>query len=611
MKIQTTLFFKICTTLFFAGLLCLPNTGQGQTLSKCFNLEKIKKLHTSSFLEINTMLLNEGWEIAVNAGQTPFVFGNDTLLYDNFSQWQLDLLMDKWLVSLYRKKELQPVLLFQVSKNCYESIEAELQKNKSVSQKIVEDSIQRLRIFKIRQGMDVVFAPRKSHEPYRIIVGDYKQIDSLIKAQIAWKEEYEKKIQEQQLFIQAALEQVGSLRKIENYAAAIVILEDVINQPFFDREELIIEAQDVQSIMATLKREENARNFRLYVQIADSAFVKEDYTAAKEYFLKAQQIDANAQNVSQKLKELEKIESMLIIRQDSIFNYVSFHPHINETIENIVFKKLRKCFLDVDAGDIDFSYTLQTDISGKNLSSYQINTFSLHPVAPLSEEVWASFLDTLILFKSIPPVKIDYLLVNAATTFQNQSTWNSLLIKVSKGRKIKISPKYVPQAEKRTLQSYFKSNSIFPHGIYTVERKKVTHQDSVYTSLALKKVSTVGPEAMVYSLLFPGAGSIAATQGKKGWGILVSSVIFYGAGIAGILVSNDLAKKAMDELDRKANIVKYASWGSLGVGGIIHFSGIFVALKQGLTNIEKSRVLKKQLKENLIYIQEFPQEIEP
>jgi len=589
-----------------------PITGYGQTVSKCFKLEQIKKLYASTFLEVNTMLLNESWEIAANAGQTPFIFGNDTLLYDNFSQWQLDLLIDKWLVSLYRKKGQPPVLVFQISKNCYETIESELQKNKSITQKIVEDSIQRLRVFKIQTGMDVVFAPRKSHQPYQIIVCNHTQMDSLIKAQIAGKEEYEKTMQEQLLFIQAALEQVSSLRRIENYAAAILILEEVINQPFFEREELIIGAQDVQSMLTALKKEENAKKFKLYVQIADSAFAKENYTLAKEYFLQAKQIDATAQPVLHKLKEIEKIESMLILRQDSIFNYVDFHPLVSDTIDTHVFNKLRNCFLSVDAGDIDFTYTLQTDILGQNASSYQIHTFLLRPATKLSEEAWASFLDTLILFKPIPPVKIDYLFVNAATPFQYQSAWNLSLIKVSKGKKIKTSPKYIPQAERRTLENYFSSNSLFPNGKYIVEKKKITHQDSVYTTLALKKVSTVGPEAMIYSLLFPGVGSIAATQGKKGWGILTTSVLFYGIGIAGIFVSKDLEKKAIDEPDRRnANILKYAGLGSVGVGAIIHFSGIFVALKQGVANLEKSRALKRKLKVEPIYIQEFPQQPEP
>jgi tetratricopeptide (TPR) repeat protein len=504
------------------------------------------------------------------------------------------------------------VLVLQISKNCYETIESELQKNKSITQKTVGDSIQRLRVFGVQSGMDMKFLPRKNDQPYQIIVGNYTQIDSVIKAQIAGKEEYEKMLQEQLLFIQTALEQVSSLRKIENYAAAILILEDVIDQPFFEREELIIEAQDVQSMMVTLKKEENAKKFNLYVQIADSAFTKENYSMAKEYFLQAKQIDATAQPVLHKLKEIEKIESMLIIRQDSIFNYVSYHELINDTIETRIFNKLRKCFLSVDAGDIDFTYTLQTDISGQNVSSYQINTFSLRPVPKLSEEAWASFLDTLILLKPIPPVKIDYLYVNAATPFQNQSTWNSSLIKVSKGKKIKFSPKYTPKAERTELYDYFKSNTLFPFGKYVVEKKKIIHQDSVYTTLALKKVSTVGPEAMLYSLLFPGVGSIAATQGKKGWGIMVTSVLFYGAGIAGIFVSENLKNQAITDPDKQstANIVKYAAFGSIGVGAIIHFSGIFVALKQGITNLEKSRALKRKLKVEPVYIQEFPQQPE-
>ena len=608
MKTQTTVFLRNFAILLL-WLWWLPPAGHGQTVSKCFNIEKINKLYASTFLEINNMLLNESWEIMANAGQTPFAFGKDTLMYDNFSQWKYELSVDRWWVSQYRKKGLAPVLLFQTSKNCYEAIENELQKNSATPPRVVEDSIQRLRIFEIRQGVDIIFPSRKSHQPYSIMVGNYAQIDSLIKAQLAEKEEYGKTIQEQQQFIQAAIEQIHPLRKTEDYAAAILILEHVMNQPFIEREELIIEHQEVSNLMIILKKEENQKNFNLHVQIADSAFVKENYATAKAHLLQAQQIDATSSVVLQKLKEIEKIESMFITRQDSIFNYVSYYKPVSNAIKTDIFNKLRKYFLSVDAGDVNFTYTLQTDTLGQNISSYQINTFLLRP-AKLLEEAWASFLDTLIIFNPIPPVKIDYLYVNAATSFQNQSSWKTSVVKVSKGKRIKILPQYVPPTQQRTLANYFKNNSSLPNGKYTIEKREITHQDSLHTTLALKKVYTVGPEAMFYSMLFPGVGSIVATQGKKGWGIFSSAIVFAGVGTAGLLVANHLEKKGGTE-PKTIAIIRYASYGSFAVTGVIHFSGIFVALKQGLTNLEKSRALKTKLKEKPVFIQDFPQHIEP
>jgi len=611
MKTKNYHFLKIHSVFLFA-LLLFPMAGRGQTVSTCFNLEKLKKMYASTFIEINTMLLNESWEIITNATQTPFVFGNDSLIYDNFSQWKNELSVDKLFVSQYRKKGLFPVLTLQTSKTCYETIESELQKNSSISQRIVKDSVQQFHIFQVQPNMDIVFLPRKSRQPYIIAVCNHAQIDSLIRTQNAEKEEYEKTLQDQQQAIQNALDQVDLLRKSEDYATAIHILEQAMNQPFLERDELVIEAQEVKNKINVVKKELDTKNFNFHVQIANSAFANENYAMAKEELLQALQIDASSPVVLQKLKEIEKIEQMIIIRKDSVFHYALYNKKICDEIQTDIFKKLKNYFLNISAGDIEFSYKLYTDLTGQNISSYQINTFSLRPAAKLAtpvdtEEAWSSFLEKLLINRPIPAVKIDYLYVNAATTFQNQSSWKSSLVKVSNGgKKVKISPYNTLSAEKRTLETFFKANSSFPKGKYTIEKKNITYQDSLYTTLTLTKIYTVGPEAMLYSMLFPGAGSLAATQGKKGWGAFSTFIIFGGIGVAGYVVSEKVKLPDNNTSLSTADIIKYASFGSLGIAGVIYISDIFVALKRGINNLKKTRTLKETLKENAIYIQEFP-----
>jgi tetratricopeptide (TPR) repeat protein len=609
MKIQSTLFSKIYIP-FLVALLWVPMIGYGQT-SKCFNLEKIKKMYTSTFLEINSMLFRENWEIIANSNQAPFVFGNDTLMYDNFSQWIYQLSVDKWFVSQYRKKEHDPILVIQTSKTCYETLESELQKSKSIAQIIMEDSVQRLRIFQVREGMDIVFPPRRSRQPYIIIAGNYTQISSLIKVQNAEKEEYEKTLQKQQQLIQTAMEQVDSLRNMEDYENAMLVLKQIANQHFIEREELIIEFQEVSNKIDAVKKELDIKNFNLHIQLADEAFAAGKYALAKEHLLKAQQIDPTSPIVLQKLKEIEKVESMFLIRKDTIFDYALYNRKTSDEIRSDIFEKLRNYFLNVDAGDIQFTYTLHTDTLGQNVSSHQIKVFSLRPNVKLSfpistEATWSLFLDTLFILRPIPAVTIDHLYVNAATTFQNTSSWNSSLVKVSNGgRRIRISPHNVPVAEKRTLEKYFLSNHSFPKGKYIIEKKRIAHQDSLYTTLALKKIYTVGPEAMLYSMLFPGAGSLAATQGKKGWGAFSTFIIFGGIGVAGLLVADKVEMSS-----NTSKTIKYVSYGSLGVAGVIYICDVFIALKRGIDNQKKSRAIKAKLKEDTLFIQEFPRQIE-
>ena len=590
-------------TLFLFTLFC-PLIGSAQAVSNCFSLEKIKKMYTSTFLEINSMLFQENWEITGNATRVPFVLGNDTLLFENFSQWEYSLSVDKWVVSLYRKSEFSPVLNFQTSKTCYKNIKLNLEKNNAISRKTIADSTQNLQVFQLQPKMDIVFSSRNNV----ITVCNYAQLDSLIKIQIAENEKNKSILHNKQQLIQDVMEQADTLRNRENYEAAIEVLEQLMQEPFLGKEEMIEEAYRVNTKIAALKKELDVQNFNRYLKIANSAFEAEDYTTAKAYLFQAQQINNASPAVLDKLKEIKKIETMYITRKTSLFDYRLYQKNTSETIENTLYKKIKGYISGIDAGDIKFSYTLFTDTLPQNRSYYQIDTFSLRnntqSLTPLdNKESLSLLLDKLIIRQPIPAVKIDYLYVNAATDFDYKFSWKSSRVKVNyNGKKIKISPHNTPSVEENTLKDYFRGSSNFPNGKYSIEKKKIFYQDTTYTTLALKKCYSVGPEAMVYSLLFPGLGSLMATQGKKGGGILTTSVLFYGIGIAGFLLQDKI-----EILRENKDITKYASWGAIGVGGIIHFGGIFAGLKQGMKNHRKAKILKEQLKENAIYIQEFPQ----
>jgi len=607
MKIQIPVFFRNLL-IIFPVFLWLSISIHGQTTANCFNLERIKRLYNSTFIEINSILFRESWEIVSNSTYAPFVFENDTLKYDRFSKWNYDLSVNKIWLSLYRKQGLQPVLVLQVSKNCYEAIEAELKLNNPIAAQVVEDVTLRLRIFQIQEGVDLVLPSTKS-KSYLITICNYDQVESLMIAQKAEKEAGTDLLQEQILFIETTLEQADSLKNLGNYAAALLLLEQAMTQPFIEREELTTEAQEVKNKKDFLIKDFELKKYDSHLRTADSAFAKENYPMAKEYLLKAQQIDSDSQIVLQKLYEIGKIESMSVIREDSTFNYLFYNKSTCNDIQNTVFKKLRNCFLGIDAGVIRFTYKLHTDMKGKNVSVYQISIFSLHPAAkstfPIdTEERWALFLDTLI-HSPIPAVKIDYLYVNAVTKFEHHASWKTSLFKAHhKGKKITLSQRHIAVAEEQAIKGFFMNNPSFPKGEYKVEKKEILYQDSMYRSLAIKKFYTVGAEAMAYSMLFPGVGSLAATQGKKGWGFFSSAIVFGGLGVAGIIAADKVVKNP-----KTAKALRYASYASFGVTGAIYISDIFVALKRGMDNMKRARALKEKLKDDAIYIQEIPQQI--
>jgi len=600
---KTIRLLKICS--FFVAL-SFPIQGYCQT-SSCFTLDKVKKIYASTFLEINSMLYQENWEITVNANQTHFVFGNDSVLCDNFSQWKYDLSAEKRVLSLYRTKGIDPILLLQTSKNCYETLESSLSKN---NQKIEEDAVRRLKIIRVKKGMDFIFSSPNNPQSYLIIVCNYTQLDSLIKAQIAEKNNYEMVLYEQRKFIQTTIEQADSLKNVNHYAAAILVLKQALNQPFLERDELIGEIPGIKNLIDTMEKEWEIKKFNAYCQLADSAFAKENYALAKENWLQAKQINRNAPEISQRLEEIAKIESMLITRKDSVFNYKFYNKSTCENIQSSIFRKIKGFFLNLDAGNFNFNFTLSTDTLKQNLSSHEINSFLLSSgTKPFSfidyREPWSLFLDSLIQSPSILPVKINNLYVNTSTVFQYHSSWKTELTKVISGvKKIRIVPKNIPAEDTRIIKEYFKNDWTLPNGEYTIERKNILFQDSSFSTLTLKKYYVVGPEAIAYSMLLPGAGSLAATQGRKGWAALSTFIGFTGLAIAEIVWANTLKPGPIK------NAIKYVSYGTFGISGVIYICDMFIALKHGMDNLKKSRALKEKLNENYIYLQEFPQQIE-
>ena len=430
--------------------------------------------------------------------------------------------------------------------------------------------------------------------------------DPISNEQIADMEEYEEVLQEQQQLIQAALFTADSLRDIDDFEAAILILEELRNQSFIERDEWFDERLEVENRIDILKKEYSAQQFNSHVQLAEKAFSKEKYAEAKEHLLAAQQIDPSSQNVLDKLKEIGRIESLLAIREDSLFNYSLYNKPVGNAIQAAIFKKMKNYIKSMSAGDIHLSYTLKTDLTGENRSYFQINSFLLFPPPKYdylidTQENLELFLDSLIIAPSIPAVKIERLLVNAATTYENQASWKSTSNKITYGGKnLKVSLHHFTRNEKNALKEYFSSNSSLPIGSYTIDKKELMYQDTLHTAMVLKKFYTVGPEAAAYSMLLPGAGSLAATHGKKGWGALTSFIIFTGAGTSVFLLAKQMKP------GKTQDIVKYVAYGSFGISGVIYIADVFVALKRGMDNLKKARVLQAKLNENNIYIQKFP-----
>jgi hypothetical protein len=135
--------------------------------------------------------------------------------------------------------------------------------------------------------------------------------------------------------------------------------------------------------------------------------------------------------------------------------------------------------------------------------------------------------------------------------------------------------------------------------------------DKTFTNINLVKFKTVGPEAALYSILMPGMGSLKASYGKKGWGRFATFIVSTGLAIGSKLYSdaqyknylNATSQSEIDDYYTKANISNKIALVSGGLSSAIHLYDIIWALSKGGKNKKESKILREQLKNKPIQIQ--------
>ncbi len=602
--------------LFFIGIFYflfffVNSQAFSQTKGGCLSVEELPYLTMSDDSTIYLILQPEYWLIVSQEDNKMQIFDEDTLFFhETIRQYTMGAYFSK--LKLYEIEEYAKIVIFEPNnKECFfNNFQQFKNKYSRVKGILSHDSL--LTSFVLSDSLTIQFFEENTMEKNScyIKVFNPKSIKNLIK-DVKEKEatDKEKALKERE-YLLSIIAISDSLFELKHYDEALLTIDSI--------DSVRVEFQNV----IAEKREciENAiqqHQIEHLIQEGKQLFDNFQLEASKSSFEQVLSLDSSN---SYSIEQINIINNMLFVlstRDSTTYHYVDFHPEVVNEITQGIEQMLNRYIDEYEKGEIKGIATIKVDTDGENISSSHFQQFQL--TSDTSDWLLGEFthlITTLLYSSSVLPAQKEKILVNAETNIPIELWWNSDVLKfkiASKElKKTKTIFERVPMLDS-LLASYET-----PIGSYKMKTKNKKFNSLSFADISLSKYSYVGPEAMLYSMLLPGAGTMAATQGKKGIGTMSTFIIFGTGTVISYLQSQKMAAKAQNFSKNSEEYKKYMLnsqlWQlgtSIGIGicGVIYISDIFYALSKGINNYKTSRSLRTKIKEGPIKLQEEPIQI--
>lgn len=338
---------------------------------------------------------------------------------------------------------------------------------------------------------------------------------------------------------------------------------------------------------------------KTYQMQADVNFTDKKFESALSNYNSVLDLDKSNKYAIEKIKQIKIILNILEKRSTTIFSYKATNSNELSRFKNLILDDVNDQVNRYKEGFIDLSYLVSFDTLGNNLSAIKNISSSLKgDISNLSN------IDKKSILK--PSSESGYFLASQENLNLKLkwSTTNNLFKSKSTG----IFPDFY--RDQNSVESFIKKQAI-KYGNYFVETKDKEINGDLYSSINLVKYRTIGPSAVIYSMLMPGLGSLKVSYGNKGWGRFTSFLLSSGLAIGSKLYSDSQYKRylgATNQVDidnyyYKANISHKIAVTSIGLATTIYLYDIIWVLSKGARNIKDSKPLRKQLQQGPIQIQ--------
>lgn len=607
--------------LLLIGSVTLQVSGQNQTFDGCLSHAQLYELYHGDVFSMGQMMGRQRFFMVSNETNASFIWGNDTLQL-SLCNWQFSQGFNDIYVNAFYKEGFYNFVEYNTTASCANKLLKECKEmymeQYDENEDNNEDTIKAPNHYNISEtntstpqltydfnaGYRIVFPEeKKGNGQFLIQIYSPTNLLQLISDSRTQQEQQNlaRQIKEQSILQNMAA--ADSLAQTGNYPEAILLLEEVYD--------LLPEYMGkVDAKMGNIKKQYKEQKIKNYTEEGDRLYSIGNYADAKEMYAKVLKEDPNNQNASEHIASINRKIDILQQRGQVTYEYSESNPQQYSNFRNALENELNQLVNNTDNGSLRMDFSIIFDTLGINQSFYNIinfNTIAIEKNLPVLQ----SRMSSLLGHSALQPSYREEIPIRSASTFNINLGWDSYHQIIVKKKK-KIVNKS-PYAISSVIEDKLTNDSIMHYGTYHFLTKHKTCNNKNFQDISLTKYKTVGGEAFFYGL-FPGLGTLIATQGKEGAACMALSLVFYGGAIASYVLYKDYKKQydetsaTLDEkdakdLNTKKEVCKWAAIGGVSIGGSIQLGGMIKAMVRGIQNKKASKELRQALKNEPIEIQ--------
>lgn len=584
MKHDTLIKWKILCLLC---CLFLNGTAAGQVSGGCLKTEQLYQIYLSNVNSVGVIMDYEKWLPVLENKNDRFILGGDTVRFASKS-WKYTMSYEDIFLKFYWNDSLNNnILELQLAEDCYNYVRKQVEKE-CVRVMAESDSVKTT--YKKNTLCSIVFWKTGGAKPTCHV--RYYNPDEIMREinRIKERQQYELELQRRRMLaVQMALDKADSLRSLEQYETAIVGLQKVLGLvPSCD--------QEINRKISIIQVEIKNKKVKKLLIEGDQLLAIRRYDEARRQYNEVIKLEPGNETALSALAQLDRIDAVLKARKTTIYDYSQLNPVPYKTLLEQLQSTLNKHIDMSAAGRLRFKMNVAFDTLGINRSEWV--------VYPESDPI-PTLMTTMLMSPYLSSTRLEGIAVSSLTSRDFLIWWNTQNVTARKKRNghIVVGNGGLMASTTEIISKQLVKDE-FPVGRYALNVKEKRVNENQFHAVSLYKYKTVGPEAMLYSMLWPSAGTIAATHGSKGWTAFVTFPLFLGGGITSYIFYKKMHEQSLkdapgrvqDRHVKQANRWKWSSYICFGASAVVYLGDVITALTYGCKNRKMSRDMRETLK---------------
>lgn len=573
--------------LLFCLVFCMLGAASGQSSDGCLNTDQMYQIYLSKVNSVEVIMEYEKWLPVLENKNDKFALDGDTVSFSSKS-WKYTMSYDDIFLKFYWNDSLfNNMLELQVSEACYQSVLNQMKMEGELLPGAADSLAYSFK--KNALCMVELWQTALSRPTFHVRFYNPDEIRREA-ARMKERRQYEIELQRRRMLaVETALRKADSLRSREQFEVALAGLEQVLGTvPSYD--------EQIKRKMSILEVDIKNKKVKALLNEGEQLMTIRRYDDSRRQYAEVLKLEPANETALVAMAQIDRIKMVLQARKTTVYDYQQLNP---EPYNSIMQQMQDGLNLHVDnsfSGRLRFKMNVAFDTLAVNRSSY-----IYYP----ESDPMPSFMDGLLLSPILHPTHMEGIAVSSLTARDFSLWWESHAVTARKKKNgnIAVADAALMPPTVELISSHLVKDE-FPCGRYSFHVKEKMLNNDQYRKVSLTQYKTVGPEAMLYSMIYPGVGTIAATRASRGWTALSTFTLFTGAGAASYIFykkqqdkfEKSAAGPQKDRFGKQANRLKWTSYICFGASAVIYLSDVITAITYGSKNRKQSKEMREKLK---------------